>query len=29
MTEVLRLDPSRKPRINDDQVAVSQPGAPA
>jgi penicillin-binding protein 2 len=28
MTEVLRLDPSRKPRINDDQVAVSQPGAP-
>ncbi|MBT4740414.1 MAG: penicillin-binding protein 2 [Rhodospirillaceae bacterium] len=29
MTEVLKLDPSRKPRVNDDQVAGTQPGAPA
>lgn len=29
MTEVLRLDPSRKPRINEDQVAEIQPEAPA
>lgn len=29
MTEVLRLDPSRKPRVNEDQVAETQPGAPA
>jgi penicillin-binding protein 2 len=29
MTEVLRLDPSRKPRINEDQVAETAPRAPA
>ena len=29
MTEVLRLDPSRKPRRDGDQVATSDPGAPA
>ena len=29
MTEVLRLDPSRKPRSTEDQVAETQPGAPA
>ncbi len=29
MTEVLRLDPSRKPRVNEDQVATTDPGAPA
>lgn len=29
MTEVLRLDPSRKPRVNEDQVAETQPGSPA
>lgn len=28
MTEVLRLDPSRKPRINEDQVAETAPRAP-
>ncbi|NKB43349.1 MAG: penicillin-binding protein 2 [Alphaproteobacteria bacterium] len=28
MTEVLKLDPSRKPRVNDDQVAGTQPGSP-
>lgn len=28
MTEVLKLDPSRKPRVNVDQVAGAQPGAP-
>lgn len=29
MTEVLRLDPSRKPRIDEDQIAVVPAGAPA
>lgn len=29
MTEVLRLDPSRKPRIDEDQIAVIPSGAPA
>ncbi len=29
MTEVLRLDPSRKPRLDQDQVAGTDPGAPA
>jgi penicillin-binding protein 2 len=29
MTEVLRLDPSRKPRIDEDQIAIAKPGAPA
>jgi len=29
MTEVLRLDPSRKPRLDEDQVAVADPGAPS
>lgn len=29
MTEVLRLDPSRKPRLDEDQVAESPAGAPA
>ena len=29
MTEVLRLDPSRKPRLNEDRVAETQPGVPA
>ena len=28
MTEVLKLDPSRKPRIDEDQIAVAGPGAP-
>lgn len=29
MTEVLRLDPSRKPRLDEDQVAVADPGVPS
>ena len=29
MTEVLRLDPSRKPRADENQVAGTPPGAPA
>ncbi len=28
MTEVLRLDPSRKPRLDEDQIAIAVPGAP-
>ena len=29
MTEVLRLDPSRNLRIDEDQIAATAPGAPA
>lgn len=29
MTEVLRLDPSRKPRRDEEQIATTDPGAPA
>ncbi|MEQ8734432.1 MAG: penicillin-binding protein 2 [Rhodospirillaceae bacterium] len=29
MTEVLRLDPSRRPRRDEEQIATTDPGAPA